>query len=252
MDGHESYFSNDIEKLASAVFGIRFNEKNLPKQVLYPLENAGYITLTRGTKKPGRGAKPFIVTPTEKLLKDVISPLIAQLEKQTHSDLRKMLRKPLNDILGDLNSSDKYIRGLSLEALAFKLMRLLDMTYVATRLRGTATGGVEVDVLFQSSRLVFSRWQVQCKNTSRVILDDVAKEVGITHFLKSNVIIIVTTGTIGPEARKYANKIMSDSNLCIVMVDGSDIDLIVENPVSIVDIFNREAKQAMSLKHIDI
>jgi hypothetical protein len=27
----------------------------------------------------------------------------------------------------------------------------------------------------------------RCKNTRRVSLDDVAKEVGLTHFLKSNV-----------------------------------------------------------------
>jgi hypothetical protein len=32
-------------------------------------------------------------------------------------------------------------RTRALEALAFKLMRLLDMTYVATRLRAQATGG---------------------------------------------------------------------------------------------------------------
>jgi len=131
-------------------------------------------------------------------------------------------------------------------------MRLLDMTYVATRLRGTATGGAEVDVIFESGRLVFSRWQVQCKNTSRVALDDVAKEVGLTHFLKSTVIVIVTTGVVGTEARKYANKIMTDSNLCIVMIDGQDIDRIVNQPASIVDSFNREAKQAMKLKAIEL
>jgi site-specific DNA-methyltransferase (cytosine-N4-specific) len=38
-----------------------------------------------------------------------------------------------------LKSSDKHICGLALEALAFKLMRLLDLNYVATRLRGAAT-----------------------------------------------------------------------------------------------------------------
>jgi site-specific DNA-methyltransferase (cytosine-N4-specific) len=37
--------------------------------------------------------------------------------------------------------------------------------------------------LFHSTRLVYSRWQVQCKNTDHVSLDDVAKEVGLTHFL---------------------------------------------------------------------
>jgi site-specific DNA-methyltransferase (cytosine-N4-specific) len=141
---------------------------------------------------------------------------------------------------------------LALEALAFKLMRLIDLDYVATRLRGTATGGAEVDVIFESSRLVFSRWQIQCKNTDRVSLDDVAKEVGLTHLLKSNVIVIVSTGEIGPEARKYANKVMADSNLCVVMVNGSDVRQIEANPATIVDVFNREAKHAMKIKAIEV
>jgi site-specific DNA-methyltransferase (cytosine-N4-specific) len=111
------------------------------------------------------------------------------------------------------------------------------MTYVATRLRASATGGAEVDLIFESARLAFSRWQVQCKNTSRVSLDDLAKEVGLTHFLKSNVIVMVSTGEIGPEARRYANKVMTDSNLCIVMLDGGDLSLIEGRAAGIIDVF---------------
>jgi site-specific DNA-methyltransferase (cytosine-N4-specific) len=246
------HLSNDIEKLATATYGIRFNEKSLPKQVLYPLEAAGYITLARGTKKAGRGAKPFLVGSAEKLVADLINPLLEQLEKQSEGDLRPLLRKPLGDVMAELDSADKHVRGLALEALAFKLMRLIDLTYVATRLRGAATGGAEVDVIFEATRLVFSRWQVQCKNTARVSLDDVAKEVGLTHFLKSNVIVMVTTGTVGNEARKYANKIMTDSNLCIVMIDSADIGTIIAKPAGIADIFNREARYAMKLKALDL
>ena len=160
--------------------------------------------------------------------------------------------KPLAEILIDIDSVDRYVGGLALEALAFKLMRLLDIGYVATRLRAQATGGAEVDLVFQSARLVFSRWQVQCKNTSHVSLDDVAKEVGLTHFLKSNVIVMVSTGDIGAEARRYANKIMTDSNLCIVMIDRTDLGIIRENPVHIVEAFNREAHHAMTLKKLEL
>lgn len=252
MGGSGPYPSNDIEKLATATYGLKFNEKNLPKQILYPLEKAGYIKLARGTKATGRGAKPFLVSPTEKLVKEVIGPLLEQLEKQTDSDLRILLRKPLAGILQDLSSKDKHLRGLALEALAFKLMRLLDMTYVATRLRGTATGGAEVDLIFESSRLVFSRWQVQCKNTAHVSLDDVAKEVGLTHMLKSNVIVVVGTGDIGATARQYANKIMADSNLCVVLLDRTDVAAIEKSPVAIVDAFNREAAHAMRLKKLTL
>ncbi len=247
----ESYLSNELEQLAAATYGVKFNEKALPKTVLYPLRDAGYITLERGTKLPGRGAKPFLVQPTEKLKTEVLLPVLEQMEQQVHSDLRPLLRKPLTDILVELNDESSHIRGLALEALAFKLMRIIDLDYLATRLRGPATGGAEVDLIFESSRLVFSRWQVQCKNTATVTLDDVAKEVGLTHFLKSNVIVMVSTGKIGSQARAYANKVMSDSNLAIVMIDGVDVEQVVKNPSSFVYILNREAKYAMQLKKIE-
>lgn len=250
--GGGTHPSNEVEKLATATYGVKFDEKGLPKQVLYPLAEAGYITLDRGTRERGRGAKPFYVTATEKLIKDLITPLLEQLEKQTAPDLRPLLRKQFGEILDELKSENKHVAGLALEALAFKLMRLLDMTYVATRLRGAATGGAEVDLIFESARLVFSRWQIQCKNTRRVSLDDVAKEVGLTHFLKSNVIVVATTGEIGAEARQYADRIMADSNLCMVLVNGHDLNLIKENQTAIVDIFNREAQNAMKLKALEI
>lgn len=62
---------------------------------------------------------------------------------------------------------------------------------------------------------------------------------------------MVSTGDVGPEARRYANKIMADSNLCIVMIDRTDLGYIRENPAHIVDAFNREAHHAMMLKKLD-
>lgn len=164
-----------------------------------------------------------------------------------------LLTKPLEVILTELDLKDRYLAGLALEALAFKLMRILGMDYVATRERNiSTTGGAEVDLIFHSSRLVYSRWQVQCKNTAHVSLNDVAKEVGLTHFLRSNVIVVVSTGDISGDARRYANKIMHDSNLCIVMIDRPDLSAIKENPTCIVNAFKREAQNAMALKHLEL
>ena len=242
--------ANEIAKLAAATYGVKFPEKNLPKLVLNALEDAGYITAEKTTT--GRGAKPFKVAPTAKLIADVVEPLLEQLKGQTDPKLLALLRTPLSAILVGIDDKDRYKAGLALEALAFKIMRLLDMTYVATRLRANRTGGAEVDLVFESARLVFSRWQVQCKNTARVSLDDVAKEVGLTHFLKSNVVVMVTIGEIGGEARRYANKIMADSNLAIVMLDGGDLSAISESPATIVRSFEREARHAMNLKKLEL
>jgi site-specific DNA-methyltransferase (cytosine-N4-specific) len=250
MDVSDPQPANKIVRLAEVTYGVRFPEKSLPKLVLNALVDAGYITTTKTTE--GRGAKPFLVAPTPKLVADVVIPLLDQLRNQVDQKLLDLLRRPFSEILNELNAKDPYISGLALEALAFKLMRLLDIGYVATRLRARTTGGAEVDLIFESARLVFSRWQVQCKNTARVSLDDVAKEVGLTHFLKSNVIVVVSTGEIGSEARRYANKIMTDSNLCIVLIDHTDLDRIQADLTSVVDVFNREARHAMMLKKLTL
>jgi site-specific DNA-methyltransferase (cytosine-N4-specific) len=242
--------ANEIARLAAATFGVRFPDKSLPKEVLNALVAAGYIDITKTTT--GRGAKPFLVTPTDKVRAEILAPLLDQLKDQLDPKLLDLLTKPLADILDEIKSTDRYIAGLALEALAFKLMRSLGMDYVATRLRASATGGAEVDLIFHSARLVYSRWQVQCKNTARVALDDVAKEVGLTHFIKSTVIVIVTTGEVGAEARRYANKIMADSNLAIVMLDRADLEAITANAAYIIDAFRREAEHAMTLKKIDL
>jgi site-specific DNA-methyltransferase (cytosine-N4-specific) len=242
--------ANEIVKLASATYGVRFPDKSLPKDVLNALEAAGYLVKVKTTS--GRGAKPFLVAPTEKVAAEILGPMLDQLKGQVEPKLLDLLTRPLSAIMQEIESEDRFVSGLALEALAFKLMRSLAMNYVATRLRAAATGGAEVDLIFESARLVFSRWQVQCKNTARVSLDDVAKEVGLTHLLKSNVIVLVTTGTVGVEARRYANKVMSSSNLAIVMIERSDLDATAENPAYLVDAFRREAENAMALKRLEM
>ena len=242
--------ANEIARLATASYGVKFPEKSLPRFVLHALEEAGYVTSEKTTT--GRGTKPLQVAPTDKLIVDVVEPLLEQLKRHTDPKVLALLRTPLADILSALGQADRHVAGIALEALAFKIMRLLDMTYVAARLRANQTGGTEVDLVFESTRLVFSRWQIQCKNTVHVSLDDVAKEVGLAYFLKSSVIVMLTTGAIGGEACRYANRIVADTNLAIVMLDGSDLRTISESPATIVRAFEREARYAMNLKKLDI
>ena len=242
--------ASEIVRLAEATFGTGFPEKSLPKLVLNALVDAGYITVTKTTS--GRGAKPFLVAPTAKLRADLVEPLLKQLTGRLEPGVAALLRRPFADVVAGLADGNRHAAGLALEALAFKLMRLLDMNFVGTRLRGSRTGGAEVDLIFESARLVFTRWQIQCKNTSHVSLDDVAKEVGLTQFLKSNAIVVVTTGRIGQGARRYSDAIMAQSNLAIVLLDGKDLEGIADNPAYIVRAFEREAKHAMVLKKLNL
>ena len=238
--------ANEIARLAATTYGVRYPEKSLPKLVLNALIDAGYITAAKTTT--GRGAKPFLVAPTEKLIKDLIGPLLDQLKDQTDPKLLNLLKKPLEGVLTELKSDDRYTSGLALEALAFKLMRLLDMTYVATRLRAASTGGAEVDLIFESARLVFSRWQVQCKNTSRISLDDVAKEVGLTRLLRGNVIVIASMGKVGREARGYATAVSARLGINICLLDGADLRSLCERPSKILRLLSVQAPLALCRK----
>ncbi len=105
--------ASEIEKLATATYGFKYNEKGLAKDILYPLEKAGYILVEKTTR-----AKSPTIKPTDRLLQEVFEPLLMQLEKQTAEDLRPLLRKPLVEIVKELRSPNRHTKGLALEALA--------------------------------------------------------------------------------------------------------------------------------------
>lgn len=245
-----AYPSNEVARLANRLYGTAFDSKALPGKVLSPLESAGFIIVDKTTE--GRGAKPHLVKPTTGFTKDVLLPLLEASSIGLDRRLREMLYRPLGEIIDELDSVDKNIKGKALEALVLRLTRLLDLQFVGWRLRQQRTGGAEVDVLVESDRLIFSRWQIQCKNTARVELEDIAKEVGLTFYLKSNVIMIVTTGRIGKPAREYARGIMQTTNLHIILIEKGDLSQLRLQPTAIVTILDREAKSAMQLKELKI
>lgn len=84
------------------------------------------------------------------------------------------------------------------------------------------------------------------------ILTDVHAEDRHIAGLALEALAFKRRGQIGNEARRYANKVMADSHLAIVMVDGRDLSLIVTTPSAIADLFQREARHAMQLKSLDL
>ena len=81
-------------------------------------------------------------------------------------------------------------------------------------------------MIFDTTRLSYSRWQVQCKNTAKVALDQVAKE--------------------------YALKVMRELNLCIIFIEKDDIEEVLESPANIIDVLNRESMKAKKIKVLDM
>lgn len=192
----EPLLANKVMEYAETLYGVTFNPKNFPREVLEPLASAGYISIEKQAKATGEEARSRT------------------------------------------------------QALAFYLMRLLGLEFKSWRKRGKKTGGFEVDVIVEGARLIFSRWQIQCKNTpeSAVPLEDIAKEVGLSLQLKSNVILMVTTGRFSRDALIYTDDMMRLTHLNIVTLDKGDLRKLAESPLAIVEILNKKARRVMELK----
>ncbi|MHB0967190.1 MAG: restriction endonuclease [Bellilinea sp.] len=238
--------SNKVASYARALFGVDYPEGGLPQSTLFGLRDIGLITCEKTTS--GQGAKPYIVRPTEKLKNQFLEPIFNAIEKSVGIQYRKLIRMSYDEILRGLSNPSKHKKGLALEALSFYLGRLIGLDFVKWRMRTEKTGGAELDVIMEGSNLIFSRWQIQCKNSSQASLEDIAKEVGIAQLIRTNVIMIVTTGRIGDKAKEFAEHLMQGTNYQIILLSNLQLKRIKEDPTEITEILRSQSEKAMSLK----
>ncbi len=243
----DPFIANKVADLASTLYSVEYNHKELPKSILFPLQELGYIQLTKSTT--GRGAKPYEVSRTIKFHQEISESILASVAEKTGLVPKEIFEQPLSQILIDLRSNDKHVKGKALELLAIYFARLIDLDFKGWRIRSADTGGAEVDVIVEGARLIFSRWQIQAKNTKIVRLDDVAKEVGLSiTFIYSNVVMLVTTGDFTKDAYDYAHHVMKTCNLNVILLNGTELEYISRDVTNIVSVLNRKAEQAMALK----
>ncbi len=242
--------SNKVREHATALYGTEFPEGGLPQSVLIPLEAAGLLTWVKTTN--GRGAKPHDVSPTEKLRNALLIPAMEAVRTSIGTNYKKLVRMRYEDILLGLDSSNIHEKGIALEALAVYLCRILDLTFVRWRHRSNTTGGTEVDVLVEGSRLLFSRWQIQCKNTTSADVDQLAKEVGIATAMRTNVVMFVCNGRIGSSVRQFARTVMENTAMQIILLDKSNLEQLRTSPADISSMLTEQAHEAMLIKRIQV
>lgn len=207
-----------LKRIAEAEWGRSlFPEGAFRKKIVEPLEARGWIK-TEGKGK-GRGGNIGRARAESKLL-DISVQLPLDVETAIPVDLRDKVSTPLEQILKDLKSSDKHKKGIALELLALRLIRDLGLKPVAFRLRGSETGGAEVDVVAHGIHLHYSRWLFQCKNTKQVALADIAKEVGMAVYMKAHVVVMVTTGKFAGTVTNYAKGIAESTALQAILISG--------------------------------
>jgi predicted transcriptional regulator len=249
LDIKEFTPSNKVANHTRSVYKIRLTTKNLVKDVLEPLEALGLIETQKTTT--GRGAKPHEVRLTDKGQNEILKPLVNNLAKITELTSAD-LNRPFADVVAELDNDDKHVRGIALELFAVWIIRLLGLRFSSWRLRHwQATGGGEVDVMAASDKIVYSRWQIQCKNQkSDVTIDVVAKEVGITFRTQADVIMIITTAEFTSDAVNFAEQVTSNSRYYIILLEGDDVQRIAEDRTRIVDILNIKARRAFAKREL--
>jgi hypothetical protein len=182
-------------------------------------------------------------------LRDIQVPLRIDAPGGVPPDLRAKLATSLDDIFAGLRSTDTHEKGLALELLALRLIRDMGLYPVAFRDRSAMTQQGEVDVVADGLHLHYSRWLVQCKNTSKVDLSDIAKEVGMAVVMKAHVIIMVTTGRFTQPAIQYANGLAENSSLQAILIDKTVLDAYRKNgETSVIDHLRNKGRDVLRLK----
>ena len=235
--------ASDVRDLAETSFAVRFGRSSLPKEILIPLQEAGFIEYqTRGTK----GGKASMLRITEKFKSNVIKPFLERTLDSLNLALTAYYKTRPADFFGEMQSPDKYKKGRALEAFTIYVMRILGLQFLGWRRRAQETGESEVDVLLAG---LFggmpTTWQVQCKNTpsSSVRLEDVAKEVGLLPLTDATHILLIANSSFSGHARDFAMQTMLRSPVTIFLLDKKDFDTIRTNPARIGSILLGQAER---------
>ena len=242
----DPFVANKVADLASTLYAVEYNHKELPKSVLFPLRDLGYIEVTKTTA--GRGAKPYEVSRTPRFRQEISGPILAVVAEHAGLVRKEVFEIPLAHILTDLKSSNKHVKGKALELLAIYLTRLIDLDYKGWLLRGADLNGTEVGIMANDWRVPFNRWQIQCRNVGRTDMGDIATAVGRSISFKPNVLLSVTTGLFTQQARYYANRAMQLTNFQILLVDACDLTDIAGDEKAIENTLRREVEQTKAAK----
>jgi len=245
MNPSESIAWPEVVQHTATTKRLNYDMKLFPKTVLEPLIKAGFIEMDKTTT--GRGAKPNKVRLTELGNSKFLEPFVNNLACLVGIDSAE-LNKPFEKILTEVDDPDKHVKGRALELLAIWIIRMCGLRFIDWRKRDAETGKGEVDVMAASDTFVYNRWQIQCKNTKRVDVDIVAKEVGMIFLTKADIIMIITTGVFTSDATSYADAICSQSRYYVILIDGAHLKLIRDNKANLVPILNKIARRTFVRK----
>jgi hypothetical protein len=234
-----------VVSVAEDAYGVKIQQSNITRRVLEPLAESGYLNYENPSEVTG---KPMIVETTDAFEADIVKPALDVLSDRAEIP-RDVLRQSFSDIEYILNTGTAQEQGRALEAFTIKVGRRLGLDFTGWRLRSNETGGSEVDVIMERADLTHERWQIQCKRSTRLTLEHVAREVGVAHTTNATTILMLTMEGLTDDARQFADRIMQDANLSILFINIDDVST-VSDPEYIRELLKGESARAKRCKQL--
>lgn len=254
VNGARDVFVKDLRAICQATHPKVFNRTDdLRKAVINPLVSDGWLTHseTAGGRSQGRGrgGGSGTVRATEQLVS--VDPAYLGLANLAGipGEVRRHLKRPIDQIMNELNSVDTGVKGLALETLAVRILYELGLTPVAFRERGAENDGAEVDLIAEGADTHFHRWMVQCKNMPKVHVSALAKEIGMAVIYQAQVILIITTGVFTSTVYLHARQLAENSGHQAILVDRDGLALyLAEGVAGLFRQFEQQARDILQWK----
>ena len=235
LNGYRYVLVRDLRATCQATHSKVFRRTDdLRRAIVDPLVRDGWLThseISGRSHGRGRGGDSGTVKATEQLA--TVDPGYLGLGSLAGlpSEVLRHLRRPLGQIMDELKSLDTGVKGLALETLAVRLMYELGLNPVAFRERGSENNGGEVDLIAEGADTHFHRWMVQCKNTAKVNIEALAKEIGMAVLYRAQVILLVTTGTFTATVRKHAQELAATTSMQALLIDGTGLAAYIDDGI---------------------
>jgi hypothetical protein len=189
MPGHTAT-SGEIQRRLRARSGLEFNVPRFVAIHLQPLLKADLIAVEKATG--GRGGEAMRITATPLFKNTVVQALLKRVRETGLTVTDPELQIPMAELVERMKSSDRDVKGRALELFALRLLLRLGLSEI--RWRSRPRQAEEIDGSAVGYTPVHAKWQVQCKNTDTLHVDDAAKEVGLALRNRSTIVMLVTTG----------------------------------------------------------
>jgi site-specific DNA-methyltransferase (cytosine-N4-specific) len=240
--------TGEMRRLLMARGGLRVNVPNFVKAHLAPLEKLGFISVEKATS--GRGGSSARFTGTAKFENEVVQRLLERVRESGITVTGPELQVPFATLVAQLDDQDRNARGRALELFALRLLHHLGLRQIRWRTR--PTNAEEIDGSAEGEAQIHTRWQVQCKNTATLEVDDAAKEVGIAVRNRSTIILLVTTGRLSRAANDYVDGVVRYSPYTVLRLEGPDVRLLAGDESKLIDVLTREAARSRNLRSSDV